>query len=126
LSVINGSAQQFEVLTPLKREIILQGAMTPTTAWKTLADFPLFQYVQGLLANPLISVDAAGSLVYSVYRWGFAAARFQGATARLNVTGDVSGLPRNTYTFQSFETTSMGAAHLSVLWTLSGPYFDRP
>ncbi|HYW47213.1 MAG TPA: hypothetical protein VE959_30380 [Bryobacteraceae bacterium] len=125
LSMIVAGTSNYSLFTLLSRGLILQAASQPTTPWKTPADFPKFAYVQSLLQQPIVSVDA-GNFLFSEYNWDFVHAQLQGTTVHLKVEEDLPALPGGEYHFPGFDSEVIAAGRFRANWKVAGPFLGWP
>lgn len=126
LSTITFGSPKFTVDTLIPRARILSSEWEASTGWKKPADFPKFAYIAKLLEQPIVSLDVAGNLLYSIFNWNLGGSQMQGARTRLSVPNSLPALPNGDYTISGFEDEPMGSGCLIVSWDLTGPFMTWP
>jgi hypothetical protein len=127
LSAINASVRLFTVQTLLTRIVVYDWAVELTGLNGRPVDFPNFCFTADLLRQPIISVDAGGLPIFTVFDWKFDESTLFGSEALLEVSSEcLSVLPRGRYSWNSYKTDIAGAGRFAVPWELTGPFYDWP
>ena len=126
LSVINVSANTYSVRSLLTRVEILSDSSVTLKGGTKPGDFPDFQYVAGLMRQPIVSRDVAGQFLFSAFRWDFAGAELVQTNAHFTVDRNLPALPAGQYKLHGFGSRLFGSGQLRVHWDLSGPFQTWP
>jgi hypothetical protein len=127
LSSISAGAGFFAVRTLLAKAQVLALATQLSSGAGQPTDFPLFRFTADMLAQPIISVDAAGNRIFTQFNWNLGTAVLFGATAHLQVfAASLPVLAAGNYDWQSYQNQTVGAGQITSNWDLTGPYPDWP
>jgi hypothetical protein len=126
LCYISAAATSYQVSALLSRSEILSESCVILKGGTHVGDFPNFQYVAGLMRQPVVSKDAAGSFLFAGFHWNFEAAELQQTTVHVKLDEDLPALPAGEYQFHGFGSRALGSGRLCVHWDICGPFHGWP